>query len=316
MQNKSLSRRTLLAGSAILGMGSALGLGRARAQSAPIRLGVGSDPVFASFFIAAHEKLFEAEGLNVALQTYTEGGEAMNALIAGQVDLSCSSDTSSIIRLPRGDLRALAVVYQSGRYIKLVGGSDITEPAQIKRWGVVMGSTSEYCARLAMAKYGIDEATVTVVPSGPPELPALLARDDVDGYFAWEPWPSMGVQQGGTIMARSADVGYVDTQWLNASAGFADSRAEDAQAFLRALAKAATIAHDEPSRAAVAIRAMTSIPEENSLKALADITPIVRDFTEQDFESYDRIATFLADKKVTEGLVPWRDDMMPGFFKG
>lgn len=315
MTTSLISRRSLMAGAAILGSGALLGARAATAQSAPIRLGVGSDPVFASFFVAAHEKLFAAEGLDVALQTYTEGGEAMNALIAGQLDLSCSSDTSSIIRLPRGDLRALAVVYQSGRYIKLVGGPKISDPAQIRRWGIVMGSTSEYCARLAMAKYGIDEASVTVVPSGPPELPALLARGDIDGYFAWEPWPAMGVQQGGTILARSVDVGYVDTQWLNAAAGFVDTRAADAQAFLRALSKAATIARDEPARAAQAIRAMTSIPEENSLKALADLTPIVRDFTNEDFASYDRIATFLADKKVTEGLVPWRDDVMPGFFK-
>ncbi|KRW95244.1 nitrate ABC transporter substrate-binding protein [Paracoccus sp. MKU1] len=285
-------------------------------QGAPIRIAVGSDPVFAAFFVAANEKLFEAENVAVDVQTYTDGGEAMNALVAGQVDMACASEPTSILRLPRAELRPLAVVYESGTYTKLVVHSDINDAKQIKKLGVVMGSISEYATRLTIAKLGLDEAVIEFVPSGPPELPALLARGDIDGYFVWEPWPALGVQQGGKIMLNSADVGYLSTQWLTASAALLDSRKGDCEAVLRGLAKGAEIVRNDPERAARAIKAETGIPEATSLQAMQDYTAVVRDFTPADLESYDRMAQFLADSKVTDGVVPYRNDMQTGFFKG
>jgi NitT/TauT family transport system substrate-binding protein len=208
------------------------------------------------------------------------------------------------------------VVYQSGKYIKLAVRDGIEDPKQIKKFGVVLGSISEYSTRLAMTKLGLDEAAIEFVPSGPPELPALLARGDIDAFFAWEPWPAMGVLQGGKTLMTSAEVGYVDTQWLTASAAALDSRRADCEAVLRALAKGAEVVRSDPERAAEAVKAVTGIPTATSLKALGDFTAIVRDFTPDDMTSYDQIAAFLADKKVTDGVVAYRDDMQVGFFKG
>jgi NitT/TauT family transport system substrate-binding protein len=315
MPVSALTRRRLLRSTT--GLAAAALLGRAaHAQSAPIRIGVGSDPVFAAFFLASHEKLFDAEKVAVTVQTYTDGGEAMNALVAGQVDLSCASEPTSMIRLTRAELRPLSVAYQSGKYIKLVVGPKITDAKQIRKFGTIMGSTSEYCTRLAMASLELDETGIELVPSGPPELPALLARGDIDAFFAWEPWPSLGVQQGGRVLLSSADVGYVDTQWITVSATLLNSRPEECQAVLRALATAAAIVRDNPERAAAAVKAVTSIPVATSIKALSDMTAIIRDFTPTDMESYDRIAEFLAQKGITKSVVPYRDSMQIGFFKG
>ena len=62
--------------------------------AAPIRIGVGSDPVFAGFFVAEKEGFFKDEGIEVALQTYSGGGEAMNALVADQVDIASASEST------------------------------------------------------------------------------------------------------------------------------------------------------------------------------------------------------------------------------
>ena len=315
MSRSTLTRRRLLITSTGVAVAALIGQ-ISRAQSGPIRIGVGSDPVFAAFFLASHEKLFEAEKVSAVVQTYTDGGEAMNALVADQIDLSCASEPTSMIRLTRAELRPLSIAYQSGKYIKLVVGAKISDPKQIRKFGTVMGSTSEYCTRLAIAKLQLDEAAVELVPSGPPELPALLARGDIDAYFAWEPWPDLGVQQGGRVLLTSADVGYVDTQWITVSAALLSNRAEECQAVLRALAKAATIVREDPARAAEAVKAVTNIPVATSIKALSDMTAIIRDFTPADLESYDRIAEFLASKDIIKGVVPYRDDMQIGFFKG
>lgn len=310
-----LSRRSFLtaaAGTAVAGtMGSV-----SWAKPSPIHIGVGSDPVFVAFFLASHEKFFEAENIDVDLQVYADGGEGMNALVAQQVDISCASEPTNLVRLSRAKLHPLAVVYQSGKYVKLVLGKDVKSPAEIKRFGIVPGSISEYCAGLTIEKFGLDAGAVELVPSGPPELPALLARGYIDAFFAWEPWPATAVEQGGKVALTSADVGYTDTLWLTSTAAMLESNPEGLKSVLRALAKASDIARADPERAAIAVKAVTRIPVETSLKAFKDMTPIVRDFTPADFESYDGIAKFLADHKVTEGPVPYRDVMQVGFYKG
>lgn len=66
MTKMTIFRRSLLQAS--VGLSAMAGLGLpAFAQSAPLKIGVGSDPVFA------------AEGVEVDLQTYSDGGEARNA---------------------------------------------------------------------------------------------------------------------------------------------------------------------------------------------------------------------------------------------
>lgn len=315
MTKMTMSRRSLMQGAMGLAAAAATGL-PALAQSAPLRIGVGSDPVFAAYFVAAHENLFAKEGVEAQLQTYADGGEGMNALVAGQVDIASGSDATSIIRLSRAPLRPLAVIYESGRYIKLAVRSDINEAKDIKRLGVVIGSTSDFVSRLTMAHFGIDPANVEIVPLGPPEAPALLARGDIDGYFLWEPWPTMGVMQGGKILLNSADVGYVDTMWATATQQAFDGRRQDCVAMLRALAQGAEITRNEPERAAEAVKAVTSIPEATTLGVLKDFTPLVRDFTEKDFASYDRIAQFLVDQKVTPTLVDYRSMLQTGLYKG
>lgn len=314
MTKMTISRRSLLQAS--VGLSAMAGLGLpAFAQSAPLKIGVGSDPVFAAYFVAAHEKFFADEGVEVDLQTYSDGGEAMNALVANQVDIASGSDATSIIRLSRAPLRPLAVVYQSGRYIKLAVRQEINDPKEIKKLGVVVGSTSDYVSRLMLAHFSIDPATVEIVPLGPPEAPALLARGDIDGFFIWEPWPSMGALQGGKVLLESKDVGYVDTMWATATHTAFDTRAADCAAVLRALARGAEVVRNEPERAAKAVKAVTSIPEATSLGVFKDFTAILRDFTPEDFNSYDRIAQFLLDQKVTPTLVDYRSMLQSGFFK-
>lgn len=315
MKDFPFNRRQFLALSAGTVAASALGA-IARAASNPIRIGIGSDPVYTAFYLADQEGLFAAENVEVALQLYADGGEAMNALVAQQVDIGVAAEPTSLIRLSRAPLRPLAVSYESGRYIKLVLGQDIASPKDIRKFGIVPGSVSEYCAGLAMETLGLEASKVTFVPSGPPELPALLARGDIDAFFAWEPWPSTAVQQGGKIAMTSGDVGYRDTMWTTATVAILESNPEGLQGMLRALAKASEIAMQDPKRAAAAVKKATRLPEENTLRLLQQMTLVVRDFSEDDFKSYDGIAQFLADHKVTEGPVAYRDMLQSGFYKG
>lgn len=313
MKNRGFSRRVAIAGAGLLSL--AMMSGVAWAQSETIRIGVGSDPVFAAFYLADQEGLFKAEGVDVDIQLYADGSEALNALVAGQVDAGIGAEPTTMLRIPRAELRPLAVAIEAGKNIKLVLAKGIADPAAIRKLGIVPGSASEYTARLALAFLKLDPAKVEFVPSGPPELPALLARGDIDAFFAWEPWPARGVEQGGTIALTSGDVGYTDTLWLTASAALLEKNPDGARKVLAALAKASDIAREDPDRAAAAVKKATSIPEATSLKMFETVTLKVRDFTDADYKSFDSIAQFLADVGGTQGLVPFRDVLQRGFYK-
>src|SRR6266481_6395044 len=274
MRTPALSRRAFIAGALV---GAAIRPTALLAQDAPIKIGVGSDPVFSSFYLAAHEKMFEAEKLNVAVQLYADGGEAINALVAQQVSLAAAVEPTNMVRFARAELRPLAVVYQSGRYVKMVVGKDVESLEKIKKFGIVAGSISEYCTLLALKKIGLDRDAVQMVKSGPPELPALLARGDIDAFFAWEPWPTNGVKQGGRVVMTSKDVGYTDTMWITAAAGWFDANPETARGILKVLARACEIVVNDPARAAAAVQAITRIPVAQTLTALKDMDAGVRD---------------------------------------
>jgi NitT/TauT family transport system substrate-binding protein len=308
----AVSRRAFLAGSVAAAAARPSGL---LAQSAPIKIGVGSDPVFASFYLAAHEKMFAAENLDVVVQPLADGGEALNSLVAQQVHFAAAAEPTHMVRFARAEMRPLAIVYQSGRYIKMVVAKDIAGPEKVKKFGIVPGSVSEYATLLLLKKLGTEPSAVQMVKSGPPELPALLARGDIDAYFAWEPWPTNGVRQGGRVVMTSKDVGYTDTMWLTPSAAWLEANADAAHAILKVLAKSCDIVVKDPQRAAAAVQAMIKMPVAQTLALLKDMDPGVRDFTDADYQSYDGIAAFLAERKITPGVVDYKRVLQRGFYK-
>jgi NitT/TauT family transport system substrate-binding protein len=113
----------------------------------------------------------------------------------------------------------------------------------------------------------------------------------------------------------SKDVGYTDTMWVTAAAGWFDANPEAARGILKVLARSCEIVVRDPQRAAVAVQAVTKIPVGQSIAALKDMDPGVRDFTDADFQSYDGIAAFLAQQKVTPAVVDFRRVLQLGFYK-
>ncbi len=67
----------------------------------PINVGVGIDAAYAPFFIASHRGLFKKADLDVNLIRFAQGGEGVDAVIAGQAQLAGASEMTTLVRLPR-----------------------------------------------------------------------------------------------------------------------------------------------------------------------------------------------------------------------
>lgn len=312
---KTVIRLVLVAAASLLSCTTSLAAGTDAAQS-PIRLGVGVDPAFSPIYYAAQQKLFERAGVEVELLQLAQAADAADGLIAGQNPLAGGSETTMITRAGRGDVRALAVYGQSGKFIKLVVREGITDVKQLRKIGVVPGSASQFVSGKLLAKYGMDEKTITWVRGAPPEFPALLARGDVDGYFLWEPWPSRGVQAGGKVLLTSADVGYSYNMLLAASGPWLDKNRDQARRVIQALQQACSEIRADPEKAAVATQQATKIPLAQARELLKDVECVVRDFTPEDLATYNEIADFLHAQKSTAQRVDIGKAIQTGFIAG
>lgn len=281
-----------------------------------IRVSVGIDGAYAPMFLAAEEGLFEEAGVNVELVQFAQGGEGVDALIAGEIQMAGTGEATAISKSTRGDLAALAVYQESGEYIKLVGGEGIDSVEDIQTMGVVPGSLSEYGASRALAESGIDESSVELIQSGPPELPALLQNGDIDGFVLWEPWPTRAEEQGGQVLATSGDFGYVYNQWLVADPAWMESHEPEARAVVEAIAQASEMIASDPEAAVAATLAQTDVPEETVQLAVDEIDFGVRDFTDEDLETYEDVTAFLVERGIVESEPDLDALLRRGFVEG
>ena len=76
----------------------------AHAQSKePIKIAIGVDAAFVPLYLSKQNKLFEKHGVNVELVQFTQGGDALDAVAAGQMPLGGAAEPTTLIRATRTD---------------------------------------------------------------------------------------------------------------------------------------------------------------------------------------------------------------------
>ena len=269
-------------------------------------LSVGIDSVYAPMFVAEQEGLFEKEGLDVVLRQFAQGGEGVDAMLAGQIDVAGSADSTFLARAARADITVLGpYVEDDGDYVKLVTREDIDRPDQIKKMGIIPGQISEYGAAKFLEAEGIDPSSVELVKvAGPPEMPPLLDRGKIDAFVLNEPWPTRAQEMGAKVLmdASEFDLGY--TLVLATTPKWAEANREAAQKLMRAMAAAADLTERDPELAAEATEKAAKVEPEQTVRAVDDLIFKVRDFDQQDLARLNEVGDFLREKGIVEERVP------------
>jgi ABC-type nitrate/sulfonate/bicarbonate transport system substrate-binding protein len=265
-----------------------------------IRFSVGIDTAYAPFFVAKNEGIFKKHGLDVNLVQFAQGGDGVDAMIAGAVDAGGSGDATVLGKSLRGPLKAFAVFNSSGDYIKLTVRKEITNVRQIKKIGIVPGSLSHYGAFKMLDYFKIPRTSVSFVRGGPPDMPVLLQRGDIDAYVIWEPWPTRAVDGGyGKVLMRTKGFKYRYVLMLVARADWLASHQSEAQNFVRAIDEADRLVESKPSVAATDTQKEVKVPPDDSMLAVKQIDFGVRDLTAKDLNNFKDISNFLVDQKIT-----------------
>jgi ABC-type nitrate/sulfonate/bicarbonate transport system substrate-binding protein len=272
----------------------------------PVTISVGVDSVYAPMFVAQDEGLFEKEGLDVELRQFAQGGEGVDAMLAGEIDTAGSADSTFVAR-GQESVRALApYVEEGGSYVKLVVAEDIDDPKQIKRMGIIPGQISEYGAQKLLESEDIDPSTIEFVKvAGPPEMPPLLQKGEIDGFVLNEPWPTRAEEMGaGKVLRVAEDFGLTYTLVVAARPDWIREDRERAEALMRAIAAAADRVESDPELAAESTERAAQVAPEQTVQAVKELDFGVRDFTRQDLTRLNDVADFLLDRKLIEERPP------------
>ncbi|NIL76230.1 hypothetical protein RhoFasB10_02344 [Rhodococcus sp. B10] len=277
-----------------------------------VRIAVGVDPSYAPLFLADHEGMFDAAGLDVEI-VQTEGGAAgAQNVVAGTSEMSGNADSTALtVMAANPQLRALGVFQDSDRYFQVVL-RDGVQPKDIKTMGVFPG-IGVYFTDLYLRSLGLDPATIEIVSTSPPEQPALLARGDIDGFVSFDPWVAQAEADGSSVVATTGDFGAEYSQWILAREDWLDANDELAGKVFAVIADASEIIQEDPDRAAAAIAAEIQMDPAEARDRVTQIDFTGRDFSEDDLTRSRSLVDFFTQQGSMAGPVDPDEVLLTGW---
>lgn len=191
-----LRRRHLLAGAGFVAAGTFAAPSILRAQTRTVKMGalrlVHSMPPY------FYEK-FAPANLKIEIIVFDSPTDGKNAVVTKSVDFGTFGIAAAILGGAVGEpVVVVGALSNKGMGVISKAGSDVKTVKNLKgkRVGIWPGSTQEVfiMERLRMEGLTIKDITPVRVPFG--EMPAMLARGDIDAYVGAEPGPALSITSG------------------------------------------------------------------------------------------------------------------------
>lgn len=151
------------------------------------------------------------EGKRLKLYSFFKGDDVNHFQTQGQLEGGVVGDMPAIMAAATSDI-TIPVLLQQG-FITLVARRHmLLEELRGHKIGYAYGSNAHYALLNALAKGGLSESDVTLVPMEASEMPEALHSGAVDAYSAWEPVPSLCLSlhpQYNTAIHRSLCTGFL-----------------------------------------------------------------------------------------------------------
>jgi NitT/TauT family transport system substrate-binding protein len=217
----------------------------------PVRVGIDTSIANSLIITALKKGYFQEQGLEVTLHSFPSGLKAVEALLAGEVDVVTASEFVLATKAFQGEeIQAIASI-ATIRHIHICGRKDsgIDTPADLsgKRIGLTLGTAAEFFLGYFLNLYGLKITDVYPVNVNPQDSATALASGEVDAVVVWQP-------QALAVERMLIDIIEVwPTQNDRPLSALAISRRETIQTYpslvekyLRALLKAAPFCTDSP----------------------------------------------------------------------
>ncbi len=220
------------------------------------------DPSWAQIPVAATEGYFKSEGLNVKVVDFSTGIQALQALEAGQIDVTTAADVPVAAALTSA--KNMDIVADGSRWKGSVvvasakaGIKSVSDLAG-KQIGTALGTSAAYFASSFLSQAGV---TARLINADPSAMETAIERGDVAAVSIFQPYQQQVISVLGkdaVVLQPSAGT-YVQQSIYLASQDAIKHKAATLTAFEAALAKASTDLKNESTSAVNAVATATQL---------------------------------------------------------
>lgn len=180
--------------------------------AAPTKLTVGHDLWigYSGVFLANELALFTKAGLSVELKPFSNPGDTLAALAAGQLDVGLTTlqNLAVLHGNSETDVVAIALVDSSNGADAVVAKGNIASMADLKGKTVALtlGEVNHMLFLFGLEKTGVSQADVKITSMSADDAGAAFVAGKVDAAVTWEPWITKATKNGGHVIFSSASV--------------------------------------------------------------------------------------------------------------
>ncbi|TXM78853.1 aliphatic sulfonate ABC transporter substrate-binding protein [Methylobacterium sp. WL69] len=255
---------------------------------------------------AGLENALKPSGVTVSWHEFTSGLPIMEALNAGQIDVSADvADTVPIFAQAAGakiSYIAQEAPSPEAQAILVPGDSLLKSVADLKgkRVAVTKGAGSHYLLLAALAEGGLSFKAITPAYLTPADGRAALASGGVEAWVAWDPFLSAARQQSGARVLRDGAGLSLYTRYYLASDAYVAQQPDVLAVLFAKLAETGTWVKAEPEAAAARLAPLWKIEADVIVRANARRSYRVEAVTREGLGEQQKIA----DAFRAEGLLP------------
>jgi NitT/TauT family transport system substrate-binding protein len=252
----------------------------AQSSAPPIRMAyLQSDIHHLALWVALEKGLFKKNGADVEVKgVFKAGPEIMTAFAAGELDMAYVGEAPSTTAVANKAAKVVVVSQVNTEGSALVvakKNSDINRLADLQGKTVAGHSTvQDFLLRRTLRAGDMAPETVNIIVLKPPEMIGALRTGQIDGFIAWEPYPSKAdTMSVGRNLATSKEM------WpghpccvLASDQGFIDGHPEMVAAVVKSHVQATDYIHRNPDEAVKIGVKYTGMDEATVRQAVQNVT--------------------------------------------
>jgi len=202
-----------------------------------VRLGFSAWPGWFPWQVAQEQGLFARNGVSVTLKWFDNYTDSINSLTAGTLDGNSQTLNDTITSVSGGAKQTVVLVNDNSTgNDQIVAASGINGVAGLKgrKVAVEQGTVDHYLLLLALARAGLHEQDVELVPMPTAEAAHAFVDGKVDAVGAFAPFTTTALERSGsTVVASSKDFPGAIPDALAFDAGFVKEHKQQVQAIVQ-----------------------------------------------------------------------------------
>jgi ABC-type nitrate/sulfonate/bicarbonate transport system substrate-binding protein len=237
-----------------------------------VTVGVPVTPMSTLLYVAKDKGFFEEEGVNVDMVEFSAGKLALQAFLAGSLDLAATGEVPLVYAAMNGNRFYVItqLVEKTQNNIRIVALRDENSgspgeyfKAKKRRIATSIGGGPEFYVYNFMKKYNITD--VELINQNPGDMPAALSSGSVDAIAVFDPFAFFAEKKLGEKAVSFIDGGvYNEFFVLDAHRDWTESNPEAARKIMRGLAKAAAFIRDNPEESKAIMMKYTKLDNETA----------------------------------------------------